>query len=207
MTYFPPKNGKLPVHPEWVPKAEFEAAHRNFVIGYADVALRDPATGRFFFPTRNIEPEKGSTWLIGGRMLPGESTQEGAARHVLRDTKLPIIPGRFVDVSDFGIAHVIELPDQEPQGRHAKNTVLVANLKPDEVGALDTLVSERGLSKEYDGGRWYDPETDDRDELPDPLKQFLRDYFDRQVMITGLHAMAREDDRHRSLTSHQPGSQ
>ena len=43
---------------------------------------------------RNIEPQPG-WWFVGGRMHPGESPEETAARHVLHDLKLQIDPNAF----------------------------------------------------------------------------------------------------------------
>ena len=200
MTYFPPENKSVPPSDQRASQDLYEEAHRNFTIGYGDVVLRDPQNGNFFFPRRSIEPEKGSRWFIGGRMAVGETVEESAARHVRNDTGLPISAGRFAEASHFGIAHVTERQGKEPLVRHAQNTVLVANLKPDEVAALNHVISDGKLSTEYSGGEWYDPKTD-KDELPGPLKQFLHDFSDSTVMESALHTMALEEDKRRSEAS------
>jgi hypothetical protein len=53
------------------------------------------------------------------------------------------------------------------------------------------------MSSEYSGGEWYDPQTDKRQELPDPLKQFLRDYFSHEVIMDGLYTMAIKEENER----------
>ena len=196
MTYFPPENGPLPVPPQRAPQQLYEDAHRNFTIGYSDVVLRNPDSGEFFFPVRDTEPEQGSDWFIGGRITVGETVEQSAARHVQHDTGLLIPAERFTDVSHFGIAHVTEREGQEPLVRHAQNSVLVANLKPEEVEALNHVVAGGKLSPEYSGGEWYNPETDKK-ELPGPLKQFMRDLFGHEVMIDALHTMAIEENEQR----------
>jgi len=192
MTYFPPVNGPLPIPPQRAPQELYEEAHRNFTIGYSDVVLRNPESGEFFFPIRGIEPEKGSDWFIGGRIAVGETVEQSAARHVEHDTGLLIPSDRFTDVSHFGIAHVTEREGQGPLVRHAQNNVLVANLKPDEVEALNDIVANGKLTPEYSGGEWYDPKTNKK-ELPGPIKQFMRDLFGHEVMMEALHAMALEE--------------
>lgn len=194
MTHFPPTNAPLPTPEERAPQELYEEAHRNFTIGYSDVVLRDPETERFFFPTRGIEPEKGKTWFIGGRIAVGKTVEESAAQHVEHDTGLSIAAGRFTPVSHFSIAHVTDRQGQESLVRHAQNNVLVANLKPNEVEALDATVAEGKLTSEYSGGEWYDPKTSKK-ELPAPLKQFLRDFFDHEVKMEALQTMAIEEDK------------
>lgn len=187
MAHFFPADEFPAPSPSHAPDDVYHGAHKYFQIGYTDVVLRNPATGEIFLPTRAIEPEKGSIWFVGGRTNAGETTQESAARHVEDDTGLSIAPGSFSEVSHFGIAHVT------PRVRDAKNTVLVANLKPDEVSKLNSTVSEGGLSKEYESGKWYDPKTVKRETLPAPVRQFLRDYFDHQTMISALQDAAEEE--------------
>ncbi|HUD10559.1 MAG TPA: hypothetical protein VMR28_02680 [Candidatus Saccharimonadales bacterium] len=159
MTHFPPKNQPLPIPDEpYVSQELYEAAHKNFAIGYTDVVLRDPESGKFFFPTRGVEPEKGKTWFIGGRIAVGDTIEQSAARHVKHDAGLVIPSSRFSDVSHFSIAHVTERPGREQLVRHALNNVLVANLKPEEVQTLNDKVADNKMSKEYSGGAWYNPE-------------------------------------------------
>lgn len=191
-TYFPPENGPLPAQGLHASQELYEDANRNFTIGYSDVVLRNPETGEFFFPTRAVEPEKDSIWFIGGRIAVGETTGESAARHVQDDTGLSIPSHRFSEVSHFGIAHTTEREGQEPMFRHAQNTVLVAHLTPDEVEALNSVVSEGKLNSEYSGGEWYNPETGNK-ELSGPLRQFLRDYFSHGVMMDAIHDQAEEE--------------
>ncbi len=198
MTYFSPADRPLPTpNRSWAPQDVYDAAHLYFPIVYNDVALRNMATGEFFFPTRAIEPERGSIWFIGGRAAMGRDLQHGAAEHVERDTKLLIAPGRFLEVSHFGISHVTEQPGGEVRGRHAGNTVLVANLTEEEVEKLNITVASGGLSAEYTGAGWYDPVTD-RSRLSPPVQQFLRDYFDHTVMMNALHQSANEENIARS---------
>ncbi len=191
MTYFPPQGNELPIPKRLAPYETYKAAHENFVIAYTDIVLRNPETDELFLPIRGIEPEKGKRWFVGGRMNLGETTGQSAARHVLHDTGLDIAPGMFAEVSHWDIAHA------GSQTRHASNTVLVANLKPEEVARLDDTLAQERLSAEYWGGAWYDPNHEDPAILPDPVRQFLRDYFDHRVMINALHGMALAEDEHR----------
>jgi ADP-ribose pyrophosphatase YjhB (NUDIX family) len=197
MTYFPAEKGQLPKADLRVPQALYDEAHRSFPIGYSDVVLRNPATGEFFFPIRDIEPRKGTEWFIGGRGAVGESVEQSAVRHVQHDTGLELTPDRFTDVSNFEIADIQEREGQEDHVRQAKDTVLVADLKPDEIEALNETVKAGKLRAEYSGGEWYDPKTGKKD-LPGPLKQFMRDFFSHQVMMGALQTMAEEEDKQRS---------
>jgi ADP-ribose pyrophosphatase YjhB (NUDIX family) len=199
MTYFPPENAPLPIPQEQASDALYQAAHENFVIAYTDLVVRNPQTNEFFFPVRGVEPEKGNLWFVGGRMEINETFGESAARHLKKDAGLEIDPSRFIDASHFGIGHVVERDNQDPHVRHADNTVMLVNLKPDEVAAFNKVK----LSGEYaKGGVWYNPDKS-KEKLTGPVKQFLRDYFGYQVKMGALEDLAKEEDQQRFPTAPQ----
>lgn len=67
-----------------------------------DVVLVHRDSKKVLLGNRRVQPQPG-LWFIGGRMIPGESPEETAARHVKHDTKLAIAPSAFsfVTVSSY----------------------------------------------------------------------------------------------------------
>jgi hypothetical protein len=192
MTYFPPQNGPLPETPHRAPWDVYTGAHESFVIGYNDILARDPRTGRVFLPVRSIEPEKGKPWLFGGRTTPGESVEESSARHFRDDTGMDIAPHRFHAFSHWDIAH--QTPGQEPPMRHARNVVSLVDLTPSEAERLSQIVASDELRPgEYSGGEWFDPDHDSYTNLPDPIKETLRDLFSYTVTMDGIREVAEQE--------------
>ena len=72
--------------------AEYAILLDNVVKGCADVLLLNGAN--VLLAKRNVEPQPG-WWFIGGRMRPGETPQEAAARHVQHDLGLLLEPSEF----------------------------------------------------------------------------------------------------------------
>lgn len=193
MALFPPERGDILPPDPYPPLEKYNAAHRDFVIAYTDVVPRNPQTGEYYFANREAEMRTG-LWFIGGRMIPGETVQQSAARHLKKDTKLVIPADRFDKASQFDIADVLPAKaDEPPHSRHASNTVLVVNLYPDEIATLNRRGSEGGFSSEISHGQWFDPNTD-KSSLPGPVREFLRDHFQETVKMNTLHEMALEEN-------------
>jgi len=55
----------------------------------ADVVVQN-ASGEYLLIKRNNEPKKGEWWVIGGRVLKGETLEEAARRKVKQETCLEI---------------------------------------------------------------------------------------------------------------------
>ncbi|HSX53095.1 MAG TPA: NUDIX domain-containing protein [Patescibacteria group bacterium] len=195
MSFFQDENEPFPIPTERASLELYKAAHANFAIGYTDLVPRDPKTGKLFFVKRAIEPQKGASWFIGGRITPGKTNGESAAEHLEKDTGIKAGPGRFQEVSHWTITHVTPSEGEEgPDVRHCQNTVLVIDLTPEEIQKLN----EGKLSDEYDGesGKWFDPEKIDKTEFLPPVRQFFRDYFSHEVMMDAIHSQAVEEYRH-----------
>lgn len=59
-----------------------------------DVVIVHSRTKQVLLGNRRVHPQPG-LWFIGGRMIPGESPEETAARHVRHDTTLALPPSSF----------------------------------------------------------------------------------------------------------------
>jgi ADP-ribose pyrophosphatase YjhB (NUDIX family) len=97
---------------------------------------------------RNIEPQPG-WWFVGGRMHPGESPEETAARHVLHDLKLQIDPNafNFLTVASYVWARRQQLPREN-------GTADIAVTYYSVVNSASAARLENGNVGEYGGFAW-----------------------------------------------------
>ncbi len=203
MSFFP-ANEPFPTPAKRTSDELYNDAHANFAVGYTDVAPRDPQTGKFLFLKRVIPPTTGVPWFIGGRIIPGKTNAESAAAHLKDDTHIAASSDRFKEVSHWTITHVEPATASEKEHvRHCQNTVLTIDLTPAEIERLAQEDAAGTLSEEYEpnSAEWFDPSTDDASRLQPPVRQFLRDYFSHEVMMTALHTMALEENEQRSNPS------
>jgi|GEM_PF-1367062 len=178
----------------------YQGVEANVQYGCTDVALRDPATGKIFLGTRQIEPQLGP-WFIGGRNVYDEGITDNAAHQIKQDLKLDIDPARFRHISTYSTTFPVAAPGREDHGRHTLNATMNVDLLPEEVALLNKNVHEENLKDEYQTGKWYDPsEIAKKDsDFPFVVKQFVRDLHAHDLMMNALHEEALQENTQRTL--------
>lgn len=196
--------GKLQHEPVgFLPDHLMSDVEKNIVYACTDVTLRDPQTGKIFLGTRQTEPQLGP-WLIGGRDAYGLGPNENAARQVKNDLGLDVSPTHFKFLTEYSTVFPSASANRHEHGRHTKNSVMLLDMSPDQVAALDKRVADGEIRDEYASGAWYDPSEIAKadSDFPDLLKQMVRDLhdYDRSYTATWDEAHA-ENDRRRIFGS------
>jgi hypothetical protein len=173
----------------------------NVVYACTDVVLRDSSTGHIFLGERQIEPQKGP-WFIGGRNYYGKGFQENAELQVRGDLHMVIDSARFSLVTTDSTPFPAASPGREDHGRHTVNTVMSADLSPDEVAELNQHVASGDVRKEYSSGQWYDPKeiTNPNSDFAYPVKDFVRHQYAADLLMRALREEAEEEDKVRMAT-------
>lgn len=161
----------------------YEGVEANIVYGCTDVLLRDSSTGRVFLGDRQTEPQLGP-WLVGGRNKYATGITENAALQVKNDLGLELAETRFEHIATYSTDFPIAAPGREDHGRHTMNAVMMADLTPEEVAALNSKVVSHEIRDEYSSGSWYDVHdiTSPESDFPDALKQMVRDLYQHDTM-------------------------
>jgi len=68
-----------------IPKKQYIKILENLLILCVDIIVRDKK-GNYLLVKRVNEPKKGRWWVIGGRVLKGESLEKAAVRKVREET-------------------------------------------------------------------------------------------------------------------------
>lgn len=72
-----------------IPRDQYIDILKNLPILCADIVLKNDA-GEYLLIKRNNEPLRGQWWVIGGRVLKGETMEAAAIRKVKQETNLEI---------------------------------------------------------------------------------------------------------------------
>lgn len=99
-------------HARWMSEKEYGRALDSLVFATADIIIRD-RRGRFVLARRRAEPWN-DWWIIGGRMLPGESGLAAARRNFKRETGISLETSRmrFIGVYAYTWARRAQAPRQ-----------------------------------------------------------------------------------------------
>ncbi|MDO8560365.1 MAG: NUDIX domain-containing protein [bacterium] len=118
----------------------------NIVVSCVDCVLVN--SGQMLLGKRSREPQP-DWWVIGGRMLPGESFETAAVRHCRRELSLEIPPERFtfLAVASQVFARRAQLPQEN--GCHTVAVTMTTELTDAERAALSP-------NDEYRAVAWRD---------------------------------------------------
>ena len=165
--------------------ATYAGALDALVKGCTDLLLEDPETGHVLLGKRRVHPQPDWWYGCGGRMRPGESPYESAARTLKRelgialseaDTRHVDAGGRFEGVGAYSYAW--EMREQPPKnhGTADISVVLCFRVTPAERAAF------RIDAKEYEAHEWVDPAAVVADETKHPaLRQSVSDLLARRA--------------------------
>lgn len=125
----------------------YAQALQVFVPLCADIVPINRAKRIFYLAPRRLKPMNG-WWLIGGRMTPGETKIEAAARKFKAETGLAISQDRFKLVAF--LEYRCKDRQQEPQeiGCHSICATFTVELTPDELASIPGNLDEREYDKD-----------------------------------------------------------
>jgi len=98
---------------------------------------------------RTVEPQSG-WWIIGGRMIPGESFTEAAARNVKRELSLNIKPFRFKYLNTQSMVSPIRAQPPKNHGCHTVSIAMTLTITNNEAKDIKS-------SEEYEELKWMSP--------------------------------------------------
>lgn len=137
--------GKPPV---WLSDAEYGAALGAFVPVCVDLLATSPV-GEILLGKRQQEPQP-DWWIIGGRMLPGETYESAGARKAWDELGIMVTLDQFSFLGFY--SHVWDTNAQDGGGCHMLSITLRCRLTHDQVAMM-------APNKEYSELQWLDPHT------------------------------------------------
>ncbi len=139
----------------------------SLVIACVDIILLD-AKGEMLLGKRSYYPAKG-WWIVGGRMRPGESFEEAAARNVKRELGLEISTERF---SCLGLYSFVWAIRRQPPVENGSHTISVTMT----LAVTDSEKAEVHPNEEYEEMKWWDPKLVAQDpQFLLPIRQYAID--------------------------------
>jgi ADP-ribose pyrophosphatase YjhB (NUDIX family) len=143
-------DGKFTSHAEFLPPEKYGFLRDNIVRACVDVLIVDDQ-GLILLGKRNIEPLP-NWWTFGGRMIPGETPNESAARTVKEDLGLIFPPERFIFLSPLSLVFGTRNEVPKENGSHDVTLVHLLSVNRNEV----SLIKPR--KGEYDEVKWFNNE-------------------------------------------------
>jgi len=125
----------------------------NLVIACVDSLLL--CQGKILLGQRVREPQA-DWWIIGGRMRPGESFEETAARKCREELRLNIAPSRFHYLTTTSLVFAKRAQPPQHHGCHTISVTMWANITPRQAARIHP-------NDEYRAVRWQ------------PLRQVMGD--------------------------------
>eukprot|EP00929_Paragymnodinium_shiwhaense_P078560 TRINITY_DN40740_c0_g1_i1.p1 TRINITY_DN40740_c0_g1~~TRINITY_DN40740_c0_g1_i1.p1 ORF type:complete len:256 (+),score=55.08 TRINITY_DN40740_c0_g1_i1:67-768(+) len=160
--------GDFTPHHCFLEDAEYGRALDALVKAVSDVLVTSEDCSQVFLGRRKVEPQP-DWWYIGGRVRPGETPQEGAAKNVRRELKLDLPSSRFTVLANYSFVWQMRAQAPADHGTADISTVHHLRLLPEEAGAV--VLDE----KEYSDARWFPADEVLAGEFHPALKQAIRD--------------------------------
>jgi len=131
-----------------IPTDKYIDILRNLPILCADIVIKN-LQGEYLLVKRNNEPKKDEWWVIGGRVLKGETLEEAAVRKVKQETGLQIN-----NVRPIGCFELVEgvNPFGLPFGYHSVSVVFEAVINDKQPIKLDNQSGAFQFAKELPSG-------------------------------------------------------
>ncbi len=127
-----------------IPLDRYKDILKTLPIFCADIILQN-SNGEYLLIKRNNEPKKDQWWVIGGRVLRGESMEEAAKRKVSQETGLEI--SGLTPVGYFELIDGINPFDFKPD-YHTISVVFTATIDGNKPIKLDNQSKEYKFSKD-----------------------------------------------------------
>lgn len=113
--------GEKPITSTKISDETYATILDNCVIACSDVIVK--CDENILFLKRKIEPRKGKYWVIGGRMIAGESPLEAAKRKLKQELNLDIDLTRIRYLGTHSAAYPIRQQDPQNNGSHTINII------------------------------------------------------------------------------------
>jgi ADP-ribose pyrophosphatase YjhB (NUDIX family) len=158
-------------HEGYLPSEEYSRALDYLVIACVDVAfLHD---NKILIGKRNVYPKKG-WWIIGGRMISGESPVKTAQRKAFQEAGLEIDLTRYVYINAYSTCFAQRSQEPQNNGLHSINLTYLLLLNDHEKEQIKLI------NTEYEDLRWIKLDQvgsfiDVNDELDRALLQIVQD--------------------------------
>lgn len=153
----------------------------------SDVIVTSEDCSKVFLGQRKVEPQP-DWWYIGGRVRPGETPQQGAAKNVRRELKLDLPVERFEVVANYSF--VWRMRAQAPPEHGTADLSTVHHLRLSDAEAASAVLDD----KEYSDARWFPVEEVLEGEFHPALKQAIRDLRAKQAYRRLAEAVERGGD-------------
>lgn len=124
----------IPEEPVFLNDEEYSKAISALVFVCSDTL--PICNGRIFLAKRRAKPLSGCWWVIGGRMLFGETSQQAAARCFNRETKLDLSLSRFKKFGAYMIMWSTRAQEPKNVGTHSVILEHVVELSESELQSI-----------------------------------------------------------------------
>mmetsp|Transcript_27636 Transcript_27636/g.72609 ORF Transcript_27636/g.72609 Transcript_27636/m.72609 type:complete len:230 (-) Transcript_27636:4-693(-) len=157
--------------PHWcfLPDDEYGRALDALVKACSDVLITTAGGGRVLLGKRNTEPQP-DWWYFGGRVKPGMSPEEGAAKNVKRELGLDKPASEFKVIANYSF--VWKWRAQAPADHGTADISTIHNLELESEAEVAHFMPD---PKEYDDFRWFDTDEVLAGEFHPALKAAIRD--------------------------------
>ncbi len=150
--------GDFKSHAVRMSEDDYSKALDSLVITCVDIVVAHK--GLMLIGKRTIEPQSG-WWIIGGRMIPGESFTEAAARNVKRELNLNIKPFRFKYLNTQSMVLPIRAQPPKNHGCHMVSIAMTLTITNKEAKDIK-------LNEEYEELKWMSPKDIIKENLLKP---------------------------------------
>lgn len=117
-------------HGQYLNDTDYAKVLDNVVIAVVDCVLINYGK-EILLGKRTREPWP-NWWMIGGRMKPGESFEQTAARNVKRELTLDIDPARFIYVGCYSMVWGMRAQAPQENGCHTLSVTMMLRVSEDE---------------------------------------------------------------------------
>lgn len=142
--------GSFVSHAGFLGETEYAAVLDSIVIACVDIILVN-ITGEMLLGKRTTEPQP-DYWIIGGRMKPGESLEEAAARNLKRELGIELGTDRFTYLTTLSLVWARRAQEPKDNGSHTISVTMVANVSDGEIAGIRP-------NEEYSELLWIRPAT------------------------------------------------
>jgi ADP-ribose pyrophosphatase YjhB (NUDIX family) len=132
----------------FLPEPEYGLALDALVITCVDVLL---VQGNTVLLGKRRRPPNPDWWLVGGRMIPGESPLAAAQRKVKEEAGLSLAGDRFYYIGTYSTCFAERQQPPQNHGLHSVNLTYYAPISEAEQYAVTLTPSE------YEDYRWFTP--------------------------------------------------
>lgn len=145
---------------------EYAKVLDNVVVATADIALIN-GNGEMLLGKRIRDPWP-DWWIIGGRMIPGESFEEGASRKLKEELGLNVDGSRFAYLGTYSLAWGKRAQAPIGNGSHTVSITMVASI-------TDSEIKQMKQNDEYGALQWVSPQHVSDSDFHPAIRQCARD--------------------------------